>query len=382
MGNTLTWKMGRQLASFGNISYAYNEDGIRTSKTSNGVTTKFYLDGTNIIEQTEGTTTLYFFYDSVGEIVGFKYNSNNYLYVKNSMGDIVGIADAAGNLITSYTYDAWGKVISVTGSNTVIGELNPFRYRSYYYDSDIQLYYLQSRYYDPEIGRFINSDDVNFIGVSNTDVSYNAFAYCGNNPTNGTDFTGYAYYLRNYVSTWFVRMLIKLFGTDLANGEVTFSFNKLGIKLIVTALALSYTLNPSALFKINGNKLSMSAGGISISLGGGEAAVSSSFTYKNVTTSIVSKLGKKSLAIGFAMMQWVKNSRANTKLNVGYKVLLEITYVALAGMAATVVAVSYVVPQVSVLLAHVAKTILSIYRNPTAVVATGKVLVGGLAAAF
>ena len=97
---------------------------------------------------------------------------------------------------------------------------------------------------------------------------------------------------------------------------------------------------------------------------------------------VVSKLGKKSLAIGFAMMQWVKNSRANTKLNVGYKVLLEITYVALAGMAATVVAVSYVVPQVSVLLAHVAKTILSIYRNPTAVVATGKVLVGGLAAAF
>lgn len=74
------------------------------------------------------------------------------------MGDIVGIADAAGNLIASYTYDAWGKVTSVTGSNTAIGELNPFRYRSYYYDSDIQLYYLQSRYYDPEIGRFINLD--------------------------------------------------------------------------------------------------------------------------------------------------------------------------------------------------------------------------------
>ena len=190
MGNTLTWKMGRQLASFGNISYAYNEDGIRTSKTSNGVTTKFYLDGTNIIEQTEGTTTLYFFYDSVGEIVGFKYNSNNYLYVKNSMGDIVGIADAAGNLITSYTYDAWGKVISVTGSNTVIGELNPFRYRSYYYDSDIQLYYLQTRYYDPEIGRFINSDDVNFIGLTTSEIFYNPFAYCKNNPINDSDPSG------------------------------------------------------------------------------------------------------------------------------------------------------------------------------------------------
>lgn len=191
MGNALTWTMGRQLASFGDISYTYNEDGIRTSKTSNGVTTKFYLDGTNIIEQTNGTTTLYFFYDSVGEIIGFKYNGNNYLYVKNSMGDIVGIADAAGNLIASYTYDAWGKVTSLTGSNTAIGELNPFRYRSYYYDSDIQLYYLQSRYYDPEIGRFINSDDVNYLGMTESELSYNAFSYCDNNPVNDSDPNGY-----------------------------------------------------------------------------------------------------------------------------------------------------------------------------------------------
>lgn len=190
MGNALTWTMGRQLASFGGISYTYNEDGIRTSKTSNGITTKFYLDGTNIIEQTDGTTTLYFFYDSVGEIVGFKYNGNNYLYIKNSMGDIVGIVDSAGNLISSYTYDAWGKVTSVTGSNTAIGELNPFRYRSYYYDSDIQMYYLQSRYYDPEIGRFINSDEVRYIGLTTSEISYNPFVYCENNPTNNNDPSG------------------------------------------------------------------------------------------------------------------------------------------------------------------------------------------------
>jgi RHS repeat-associated protein len=191
MGNALTWTMGRQLASFGNISYTYNEDGIRIIKTSNGVTTKFYLNGTNIIEQTDGITILYFFYDSAGEIVGFKYNNNNYLYVKNSMGDIVGISDSAGNLIASYTYDAWGKVTSVTGSNTAIGELNPFRYRSYYYDSDIQLYYLQSRYYDPETGRFINSDNVNCLGFSIENISYNAFAYCENEPVGHIDLLGY-----------------------------------------------------------------------------------------------------------------------------------------------------------------------------------------------
>lgn len=110
--------------------------------------------------------------------------------VKNSMGDIIGITDIAGNLVVSYTYDAWGNVTSVTGSNTVIGELNPFRYRSYYYDSDIQMYYLQSRYYDPEIGRFINSDDVNFIGVNGSKLSYNAFAYCQNNPIKYIDYDG------------------------------------------------------------------------------------------------------------------------------------------------------------------------------------------------
>ncbi len=190
MGNTLIWTMGRQLASFGDISYTYNEDGIRTSKTSNGITTSYYLDGTNIIEQTDGITKLHFFYDANREVVGFKYNSNNYIYIKNSTNDIVGVADTDGNIVANYTYDAWGKVTSITGSNTVIGELNPFRYRSYYYDSDIQMYYLQSRYYDPEIGRFINSDNVNYIGATESEVSYNPFAYCGNNPIDNLDPAG------------------------------------------------------------------------------------------------------------------------------------------------------------------------------------------------
>lgn len=191
-GNTLTWSMGRQLASFGDISYTYNEDGIRTSKTSNGVITKFYLDGTRIIEQTDGTTTLHFFYDSNSEVIGFRYNGNNYIYVKNLMGDITGITDVNGNLVASYHYDPWGRVLD--DELTVIGELNPFRYRSYYYDSDIQMYYLQSRYYDPVVGRFINLDDANYIGLRDSAVSYNPFAYCENNPENSSDPSGYCYY--------------------------------------------------------------------------------------------------------------------------------------------------------------------------------------------
>ncbi len=193
LGNTLTWTMGRQLASFGDNTYTYNEDGIRTSKTVNTVTTTYYLDGTNIIEQSDGTNTLHFYYDSNDEVIGFTYNEADYFYVKNAMSDIIGIVDDSGNLIVSYAYDAWGKVLSVTGSNLELGNLNPFRYRSYYYDSDIEMYYLQSRYYDPEVCRFINSDDVNYIGLAGTVGSYNAFAYCENRPLIYKDEMGYAF---------------------------------------------------------------------------------------------------------------------------------------------------------------------------------------------
>ena len=186
MGNALTWTMGRQLASFGNVSYTYNEDGIRTSKTSNGVTTKFLLDGYNVIEQTDGTTTLHFFYDSNGEVIGFRYNGNDYFYVKNAMSDIIAITDSNKNIVAEYRYDPWGKVLN-EDNLTAIGNLNPFRYRSYYYDSDIKMYYLQSRYYDADVGRFINCDDVNYIGVTESEVSYNPFAYCENNSVCGQD---------------------------------------------------------------------------------------------------------------------------------------------------------------------------------------------------
>lgn len=204
MGNSLTWTMGRQLASFGDISYTYNEDGIRTSKTSNGITTKFYLNGTNIIEQTDGTTTLYFFYDSNGEVIGFRYDGNDYFYVKNVMGDIIAITDSNKNIVAEYLYDPWGKVLDEENL-TAIGNLNPFRYRSYYYDSDIEMYYLQSRYYDLEIGRFISCDDVNYIGVTESEVSYNPFTYCGNNPMNYSDPSGYAVNVSGYVNIWYIQ---------------------------------------------------------------------------------------------------------------------------------------------------------------------------------
>ncbi len=191
LGHNLTWDNGRQLESFDNITYTYDENGIRTSKTSNGVTTSYYLNGTQVIEQTDGTTTLHFYYDSNGDVVGFRYNGSDYLYVRNHQGDITDITDISGNIIATYEYDAWGKIVSVTGSNLEIANLNPFRYRGYYYDTDIGMYYLQSRYYDPQIRRFINCDDVRFIGVTGNEATYNPFSYCLNNPLSYIDPYGF-----------------------------------------------------------------------------------------------------------------------------------------------------------------------------------------------
>lgn len=190
LGHTLRWSCGKQLISFDDVTYKYDENGIRTSKESNNVTTKFYLDGTKIVEQCDGNKTIHFFYDSKGEILGFKYNGETYFYVKNLQCDIIGIIDIEGNVVVKYEYDPWGKVVSISGNNIQLGELNPFRYKAYYYDSETDLYYIKSRYYDANTGRFINVDDINYIGVTKTTISYNPFSYCENSPINKCDFDG------------------------------------------------------------------------------------------------------------------------------------------------------------------------------------------------
>ena len=190
--------------SFDNISYTYDENGIRASKTADGITTEYYLDGTRLIEQSNGTDTLHFNYDRNGEAIGFTHfylstgyddpTMCEYIYVKNAQGDVVGIYNSLGDLKVSYTYDPWGKLLSVESDfdqyERDISLLNPFRYRGYYYDDETGLYYLQSRYYDPETGRFLNADDVDYLGATKTLLSYNAFAYCENDVVNMVDPSG------------------------------------------------------------------------------------------------------------------------------------------------------------------------------------------------
>ena len=205
--SSLTWS-GRTLdravlQSEHYVDYTYNSDGIRTRKYEfNGNEQYLYdhryvLDGSTIVKETiryssafngDSTTVLEYYYDESG-IASFRYNGTLYYYVKNLQGDIIGIMDNSGAVVVEYTYDAWGNILSITGSlASTVGQINPFRYRGYYYDNETDLYYLNSRYYDAEVGRFINADGI--VGANGGLQGYNMFAYCNNNPVIFADPTG------------------------------------------------------------------------------------------------------------------------------------------------------------------------------------------------
>ncbi|OQB24455.1 MAG: tRNA nuclease WapA precursor [Firmicutes bacterium ADurb.Bin182] len=120
------------------------------------------------------------------------YNGSVYFYVRNAQNDIVSIVDSTGTVVVTYSYDAWGKLFDVSGAKaTTLGKDNPFRYRGYYFDSETGLYYLQSRYYNPEWGRFINADV--YVSTGQGLLASNMFAYCANNPVMFSDEHGYRY---------------------------------------------------------------------------------------------------------------------------------------------------------------------------------------------
>ncbi len=208
VGYNLTWNNGGELTTLaGNgvsASYTYDADGLRATKTVNGVKTTYqYLDGQLQYEK-KGNTEVYYLYDADGKLKGLRtVNSGgtvkDYYVVTNTRGDVTQIYDEAGTLQAVYTYDAWGKILSIKDgsgnevtSDAHIGKLNSLRYRGYYYDDEIRLYYVGSRYYDCNIGRYLNADDSDVLdntqgGLINT----NLFAYCLNNPVNHSDPSGY-----------------------------------------------------------------------------------------------------------------------------------------------------------------------------------------------
>ncbi len=192
----MEWTNGSQLAEASSndtvVSYTYDRAGLRATKTVDGTTYHYAYVGDKLVWQEWDGNELFFFYDETNAPVGFWYhpasgsNVTGY-YMTTQQGDITRIEDVNGNVLATYEYDAWGKLISSSGS---LADINPLRYRGYYFDTETGFYYLQSRYYDPVVSRFINAD--RYASTGRGLLSYNMFAYCQNNPVNYSDPSGEA----------------------------------------------------------------------------------------------------------------------------------------------------------------------------------------------
>ena len=204
-GVPLTWGEGRRLKkvslSWGTVDFAYDSDGKRVKKISGNTETKYYYNGSilsGLVRTTAGSTgttktTVQFVYDAEGKPFMLRFNGKtDYFYLYNGLGDVVGLVDSSNQVVVRYQYNSWGKVTSTQDTSGVsLATLNPFRYRKYVYDPETGLYCLGSRYYDPEVGRFVNADDFETLTYQMDSVQgKNLYQYCFNNPINMQDEDG------------------------------------------------------------------------------------------------------------------------------------------------------------------------------------------------
>ena len=169
----------------------------------------YYLNGSQIVAEQWSDKLLVYIYDAAGSPIGMMFRKTSYAadqwdvywFEKNLQGDILSVYDSTGQQVAYYTYhDAWGNHTAYTTTSATEGaQYNPFRYRGYYYDTDLEMYYLQSRYYDAKICRFINADSALYHSM----LGYNLFAYCGNNPVTRIDPTGEFFELNDIVGDEF-----------------------------------------------------------------------------------------------------------------------------------------------------------------------------------
>ena len=202
---TLTWD-GRRLESYEDgtgyyFAYKYDSDGRRISKTSGRggtISTVYQYNGDKLVCESFDGSIRYYIYDESGSIAGMRYRTSSYAagvfdeyyFEKNLQGDVVAIYNASGTKLISYKYDAWGNFTTTyhNGGASTSARYNPFRYRGYYYDDSTGLYYLNTRYYDPSIGRFLSADS--YVSTGQGIIGNNMYAYCNNNPVMYVDFGG------------------------------------------------------------------------------------------------------------------------------------------------------------------------------------------------
>jgi RHS repeat-associated protein len=243
-GRTFTWQGGNQLASSWKsgasaTSYKYNSAGIRTQKTVGSVTTNYTLIGDRVTFETNGTDEIYYRYDGNNDLVSMNLNGTEYFYVRNLQNDIIALLDANGDVKVEYTYDSWGKLTGTTDTSGVsLATKNPYRYCGYRYDVETELYYVSSRYYSPELCRFISADDTSILLATQGDLlGANLFAYCANNPVMNVDPSGHSWVINNFGDVIDAYEAVKIIST------ISSSLLNLLIKYTTDVLNYDYATN-------------------------------------------------------------------------------------------------------------------------------------------
>ena len=173
--------------------YTYDASGIRTSKKVNGITTEYLTAGGSVLSEKKNGVWQHYLYDGSGQLMAIRYKGADYYYVRNGLMTITGLVDANGASVVNYFYDSWGNMLNITGSMAAsLGKDNPYRFKGYYYDEETGMYYLKSRYYQPEICRFISADNEDVLIDTHVDL------YCDNNPILKADEEG-------QIADWLVR---------------------------------------------------------------------------------------------------------------------------------------------------------------------------------
>ncbi|UTH14709.1 RHS repeat domain-containing protein [Macrococcus equipercicus] len=222
-------------------SYQYDEHGRRITKVHNGTTIRYHYDSdTNhlMAESQDGQVIRQYIRDQEGNLLGLKVNGTYYSYHKNYRGDIIGITDMSGNLQASYEYDSWGNVLKEDVKDTNLKN-QPFRYASYFYDTESSQYYLMARYYHPKHGVFLSVDPE--LGTDETVGMHNGYNYANNNTVRNIDPSGRAWQSADQAGGY---------GSNNIGGGVSISPR---IRVVRVSTPKSYRVNASSLKQVFNN---------------------------------------------------------------------------------------------------------------------------------
>lgn len=240
-------RLTRLTLTSGYYDYKYNDQGLRIQKKDyRGITWDYTYDGDKLIYESSPYGKLNFLYDENNMLYGFiKDDIEKYIYIRDNLQNIIAITTLSGEIVVKYTYDAWGKLLSTTGSlASTIGALNPFKYKGYYYDQESGMYYCKSRYYVPDWCRWLNADNFNYLEFDNLN-NCNAFAYCENDPVLGYDPNG----TWSWTKFWKgVGRIATGVGAIVAGAMVIAS----GVALVPMLIVATITITAGVLTTVNG----------------------------------------------------------------------------------------------------------------------------------